>query len=367
MMRSASRLVMALTMAGLAATVGGAGALADDEATGVQVIELPGYGASLVLPEGWIQSDTMGAAFGSLHPASEFYDRVTTTIADPDGGRWCAFTAWSELTCRSTVDPLAEIGAVDFTPVALPAGDALRTDSTDTPGVCYRYLLGDTVDLFSLSCCGMEAEPDAFLSIAQEIKLPTVPRTARQDHEQGLVAGIRAVASMAQARPPGDAYWTIGSPTQGEHVAHHSGWLRQVEIATGVNRDRIETVRAVFEDGSGEMLLTVEGLHVPGAGSDAVFQGYLDWMSNQWGRWSREHPDEAPRFESARLAERDIVRVHFEDGETEILYADGASVVGFRGPRLELLPTWLDAFDCGHFDVDGLLHEKLMEEFRSRQ
>lgn len=125
-----------------------------------------------------------------------------------------------------------------------------------------------------------------------------------------------------------DVSWTISSPTEGEHVAHHQGWLQSLEAATGVSQDRIETVRAVFEDGSGQMLLAVEGLWVPGAGPDAALNGYVDWMSNQWGRWSREHPDAAPRFESTRLAGKDVVRVHFEDGEAEILYADGSSPQG---------------------------------------
>ena len=347
--------------------MGDVGALAGDEAVDIELIELPGYGASLVLPDGWVKGDTMAAVFGSLRLGSAFYDRMTTTIEDPEGQRWCSFTAWSELTCTSAVDPLAEIGAVDFTPVALPAGDALRNDSTVTGGVCYRYLLNDTVDLFSLSCCGSEAEPDAFLSIARTIELPTMPRTARQDDEQGLLTGVRALASMTPALLAGDVSWSIGSPTEGEHVAHHHGWLQSLEAATGMTQDRIETVSAVFEDGSGQMLLAVEGLWVPGAGPDAVLHGYVDWMSNQWGRWSREHPDEVSRFESARLAGKDVVRVHFEDGEVENLYVDDSSVVGFRGLRLDLAPVWLEALDCGHIDVDGLVHEALMEEFRSRQ
>jgi hypothetical protein len=366
-MRSTTRLAVLLSTAGLLATVGDVGALAGDETADVEVIELPGFGASLVIPDDWVRGDTMGAALGSLHPASAFHDRVTTIIADPEGNRWCLFTAWSELTCTSAVDPLAEIGAMDFTPVALPVGDALRTDSTDARGVCHRYLLSDSVDMYSLSCCGLEAESDAFLSIARTIELPSMPRTARRDDEDGLVTSVRALASMTRARPPGDVTWTIGSPTEGDHVAHHSGWLQSLETATGVDRDRIETVRAVFENGSGQMLLTVEGLHVPGASSDAVLNGYLDWMSNQWGRWSREHPDDGPRAESARVVGRDIVRVRFEDDETEILYVDGSSVVGFRGPRLELAAVWLEALECGHIDVEGLLHETLMEEYRSRQ
>jgi hypothetical protein len=358
---------VSLSTACLLAQVGGVGAAADDGTADTELIELPGYGASLTMPEGWTKGDVMGAAFGRLAPASGFYDRVTTTIEDQEGNRWCAFSAWSELTCTSAVDPLAEIGAVDFTPVVLPAGDALRTDSTDARGVCHRYLLGDPTDVFSLGCCGLAAEPDAFLSIARTIELPNVPRNVRRDDERGLVAGVRALASMTGARPPGNVTWTIGSPTEGDHVAHHSGWLQSLETATGVTRDRIETVRVVFEDGSGQMLLTVEGLHVPGADPDAVLDGYLDWMSNQWGRWSREHPGDAPRLESARVAGRDVVRVHFEDDEAEILYVDGSSVVGFRGPDLQLAPVWLEALDCGHIDVDGLLHEALMEEFRSRQ
>jgi hypothetical protein len=367
MMRSATGLAVLLSIAGLSATVGDVGALAGDEAADIELIELPGYGASVVLPDGWVEGDTMSAVFGSLRPGSAFYDRMTTTIEDPEGQRWCSFTAWSELTCTSAVDPLAEIGAVDFTPVALPAGDALRNDSTDARGVCHRYLLNDTGDLFTLLCCGSEPEPDAFLSIARTIELPTMPRTARQDDEQGLLTGVRALASMTARRLPGDVYLTIGSPTEGEHVAHHQGWLQSLEAATGVTQDRIETVRAVLEDESGEMLLSVEGLWVPGAGPDAVLHGYVDWMSNQWGRWSREHPDDAPRFESARVVGKDVVRVHFEDGEAEILYADGSSVVGFQGPRLDLAPVWLEALDCGHIDVEGLLHEALVEEFRSRQ
>ena len=366
-MRSATRLAVSLSMASLIATAGDAAALAGDEAADIELIELPGYGVSLVMPDGWAEGDTMGAVFGSLRPESAFYDRVSTHIYDSEGPRGCSLTAWSELTCTSGADPLAEIGAVDFTRVALPAGDALRTDSTDAWGVCHRYLISDSVDLFSLNCCGSEAEPDAFLSIARTIELPTMPRTARQDDEQGLLTGVRALASMTARRLPGDVYWTIGSPTEGEHVAHHQGWLQSLEAATGVTQDRIETVRAVFEDESGEMLLSVEGLWVPGAGPDAVLHGYVDWMSNQWGRWSREHPDDAPRFESARVVGKDVVRVHLEDGEVETLHADGSSVVAFQGPRLDLAPVWLEALDCGHIDVDGLLHEALLEEFRSRQ
>lgn len=111
------------------------------------------------MPDGWVKGDTMSAVFGTIRPGSAFRDRTTTTIEDPEGQRWCSFTAWSELTCTAAVDPLAEIGAVDVTPVALPVGDALRSDSTDAHGVCHRYLLNDTVDLFSLTCCGSEVSP----------------------------------------------------------------------------------------------------------------------------------------------------------------------------------------------------------------
>ena len=371
MMRSTTRLAVLVTMSGLLATVGDVGALAGDDAADIKLVELPGYGASLVLPDGWVKGDTMGSVFGSLRPGSAFHDRLTTTIEDPEGQRWCSFTAWSEPTCTSAVDMRAEIGAADFTPVVLPAGEALRNDSTVESGVCHRYLLDDTVDLFSLNCCGSQDETDAFLSIARTIELPTTPRTAGQDDEHGLLTDVRAIADMTPVWLARDVRWSIGSPTEGDHVAHHRGWLQSLEAATGVTQDRIETVRAVFEDGSGDgsgqMLLTVEGLSVPGASLDAVLHGYIDWMSNQWGRWPHEHPDAAPRFESIRLAGKDVVRVGFEDGEAEILYADDSSVVGFRGPRLDLVPVWLEALDCGHIDVAGLLHEALMEEFRSRQ
>ena len=255
MMRSTTRLAVSLSMAGLLATVGDAGALAGDEAADNELVELPGDRATLVLPGGWVKGDTMGAAFGSLRPGSAFHDRVTTTIADPKGQRGCSFTAWSELTCTSGVDPLAEIGAVDFTSVALPGGGALRSDSMDAGGVCHRYLLSDSDDLFSLSCCGSEADPDAFLSIARTIELPTTPRTLRQDDEQGLLTSVRAIASMTGARPRGNVYGgSSWSPTKGDHVAHHRGWLSSLETASGVTQDRIETLRTYWSRTSSSLL-----------------------------------------------------------------------------------------------------------------
>ena len=75
MMRSATRIAVSLSMASLLVTAGDAAALAGDEAADIELIELPGYGASLVLPDGWVKGDTMSAVFGSLRPG-----RPSTTV-----------------------------------------------------------------------------------------------------------------------------------------------------------------------------------------------------------------------------------------------------------------------------------------------
>ena len=193
-------LTTALVCAGAGSTMAQSPAASPEPAG--QRIELPGYGASVIVPEHWT-TDLWGNSGLALFPESPLYEDLSVVATGGPEAHQCRLIASSPATCDAPVDLTAELATPGWDTVPLPVGEAAY-QAFDEPGVaCSRYLLSDGLDVYELRCCGADRPADAWRPIADTFAFPE--RSRWQSPEAATPRSARrGRRGLAEARhPPG--------------------------------------------------------------------------------------------------------------------------------------------------------------------
>jgi hypothetical protein len=367
MRRSATAL---LTTALICANTGLAAAqssTASPDAAG-QRIELPGYGASVIVPEHWT-TELWGNSGLPLHPGSRLYEDLAVVATGRPEAQQCRLIASSPATCDAPVDLRPELAAPGWDAVALPAGEAAyqALNYPEAGFVCSQYLLTDGLDFYELQCCGADRPADAWRPIADTFAFPDQSRWDSPDAAgRDLLDEVGVVWQKQGVRPVG---WRSGfgdTQTAKQWINRPRNELSNREVTAiramvdvlGAPAKRVIIGERIYESEGGEVLLAVDDVQVPGTPTEVVLDGLLVWLADDWDR----RYEDAPVFAELEIGDRDVLAVTFGAADpTEYVLASGDTAMRLRGSDTEAAMTMLEALACRHLDVYSLVTDYLVE------
>ena len=359
-----------LTTAIICASAGLAAAqssTASPDAAG-QRIELPGYGASVIVPEHWT-TDLWGNSGLTLYPEPRLFEDLALQAVGLPEAQQCRLGVSSPPTCDAPVDLAAELATPGWDAVSLPAGESAYQASTDPDIACSRYLLTDGLDVYQLRCCGADRPADDWRSIADTFTLPERSRWDSPDTAgRNLRQEVEAVWQKQGIRPAGwkhgegdrrTAKQRINKPRtksgKGDAAA-----IRAMVETLGVPAKEVSIGERHYTSNEGEVLLAVDDVRVRGVPTKVVLDGLLVWLADEW---DRRYEDPA-HFEALDIGGHDVLAVTFgADDPTEYVLASGDTAIRLRGSDEEAAVTMLQALSCRHLDADSLVSEFLVERF----
>ena len=351
-----------------------------------QRIELPGYGASIIVPEHWT-TDIWGPGGLPLFPESQLHVDLAVVATGGPEAQQCRLIASSPATCDAPVDLSAELAAPGWDPIQLPAGEAAyrALDYPETPDVaCSRYVLSDGLDVYELRCCGADRPADAWRPIADTFTFPAQSRWDSPDTDgRGLLEEVEVVWQKPGNWPVG---WKQGSgdtQTAKQWINRPRNKLSKGEVAAiramvdvlGVPAKQVTIGERVYESEDGEVLLAVDDVRVRGTAkrrwrtssgpspTEVVLEGFLVWLAHDWER----RYEDAPVFEELEIGGREVLAVTFgADDPTEYVLASADTAMRVRGSDTEAATTMLEALSCRHLDDYSLVREYLVERMPQR-
>jgi len=357
-----------LTIALICASAGLAAAqspTASPDAAG-QRIELPGFGASVSVPEHWT-TDVSGNRGVTLYPESRLFEDLALEVVGVREYQHCRLGASSPPTCDASVDLAAELATPGWDAVSLPAGEAAHQASTGPGVACSRYLLTDGLDVYQLRCCGADRPADDWRSIADTFTFPEQSRWDSPDAAgRDLRREVDAVWQKEGIRPVGWKHGEGDRRTAKQHINKprtesgkgDAAAIRAMVEVLGVPAKQVSIGERHYESDEGEVLLAVDSVRVrgvptkavriPSAPTEVVLDGLLVWLAHDW---DRRYEDPA-HFEALDIGGRDVVAVTFgADDPTEYVLASGDTAIRVRGSDEEAAVTMLQALSCRHVDV----------------
>ena len=362
-------LTTALVCAGAGSTTAQSPTASPDTAD--QRVELPGYGASIIVPGHWT-TESWGPVGLPLFPESQLYEDLAVVATGGPEAQQCRLIASSPATCDAPVDLTAELATPGWDTVPLPAGEAAY-QTFDGPGVaCSRYLLSDGLDVYELRCCGADRPADAWRPIAATFAFPEESRwddPDADDHdlleEVGVVWNKQLIRPAVPMRGGGEtqtAKQWINRPrnklSKGEVAA-----IRAMVDVLGVPAKQVTIGERVYESEDGEVLLAVDDIRVRGISTEVLLDGLLVWLADDWAR----RYEDAPTFEEVDIGGRDVTAVTFgADEPTEYVLTSGDTAMRVRGSDEEAAVTLLQALSCRHLDVYSLVTDYLVERMPQR-
>ncbi len=272
-----------------------------------QRVELPGYGASIIVPGHWT-TELWGNSGLPLFPESQLYEDLSVVATGRPEAQQCRLIASSPATCDAPVDLTAELATPGWETVPLPAGEAAyqALDDPDVPDLaCSRYVLSDGLDVYELRCCGADRPADAWRPIADTFAFPAQSRWDSPDaDDRDLLEEVGVVWQKQGIHPAG---WKQGSgetQTAKQWINRPRNKLSNGEVAAiramvdvlGVPAKRVTIGERVYESEGGEVLLAVDDVRVRGTAkrrwstwsgpspTEVLLDGLLVWLADDWER-----------------------------------------------------------------------------------
>lgn len=368
----AALLATALVCAGAGLTTAQSPAASPDPPG--QRIELPGYGASIMVPGHWT-TEAWPPGGLPLFPESQLYEDLAIVATGGPEAQECRLIASSPAACDAPVDLTAELATPGWETVPLPAGEAAyqAVDYPDIPDLaCSRYVLSDGLDVFELRCCGADRPADDWRPIADTFAFPEQSRWDSPDTDgRDLLEEVRVVWQKQLIRPTGPMSGGGDTQTAKQWINRPRNKLSQGEVAAiramvdvlGVPAKRVTIGEQFWESEGGEVLLAVDDVRVPGISTEVVLEGLLVWLADDW----EQRYEDPPTFEEVEIGGSEVLAVTFGvDDPTEYILTSGDTAMRVRGSDEEAAVTMLEALSCRHLDVYSLITNYLVERMPPR-